>query len=59
LVFLTNMVQVSIGEFSTASLQTDGLAAFLVGAFFGLLEQSLPTAVMERARGFVEAVNAK
>jgi hypothetical protein len=59
LVFLTGLVQIEIGGFSTKRLVSDGLVAILIGAFFGLLEQALPAAVMDRARGFVETVNAK
>ncbi|WP_284125844.1 hypothetical protein [Parerythrobacter aestuarii] len=59
LVFLTGIVQVEIGDFETKSLASNGLIAFLIGAFFGLLEQSLPTAVMDRARGFLESASAK
>ena len=59
LVFLTGLVQVEIGGFSTERLAGDGLVAILMGTFFGLLEQALPAAVMERARGFVETVTAK
>lgn len=59
LVFLTGIVQVEIGDFETKSLASNGLIAFLIGAFFGLLEQSLPAAVMERARGFLDSASAK
>lgn len=59
LVFMTNLVHIEIGGFSTKGLIHDGVVALLIGTFFGLLEQALPAAVMDRARGFVETINTK
>lgn len=59
LVFLTEILPVRIEGFSVKRLLNDGTFALLIGAFFGLLEQALPAAVMDRTRGFVETVNAK
>jgi hypothetical protein len=59
LTFLTGMVQIEIGGFRTADLASNGLVALLAGAFFGLLEQSLPTAIMERARNFSDSIGTK
>jgi hypothetical protein len=59
LTFLTGMVQVEIGEFRTAELAGNGLVALLAGAFFGLLEQSLPAAILDRARTFSDSIGTR
>jgi hypothetical protein len=53
------MVQVEIGDFRTAELDSNGLVALLAGAFFGLLEQSLPAAIMDRARSFSDSIGTR
>ena len=59
LTFLTGMVQIEIGGFRTSDLARDGVVAMLAGAFFGLLEQSLPAAIMERARTFSDSIGTR
>ena len=59
LTFLTGMVQIEIGGFRTSDLMRDGVVAMLAGAFFGLLEQSLPAAIMERARTFSDSIGTR
>lgn len=59
LIFLTDIVDITFGDFTTDKLKGSGTVALLIGAFAGLTEQSLPTAVMERARGLIDAVNTK
>lgn len=59
LIFVTGMIQVEVGGFKTAELTRDGTVAFLAGAFFGLLEQRLPAAIMDKAKGFMDAASGK
>ena len=58
LMFTTSLVTVEIGGFSSDAIMTSGGVALLVGALFGLSEQALPAAIMERADNFMAALVA-
>ncbi len=58
LIVTTGLVDIVIGGFKASSLLTSGAVAVLVGAFAGLSEQALPAAIAQRAKGFLDAVNA-
>jgi len=53
------MASVEIGGFSTKELQANGLIALLVGAFCGLSEQALATAVTLRAAETITSITGK
>lgn len=57
LVIVTGMVDIVIGGFHASTLVGSGTVALLVGAFAGLTEQTLPAALFDRAKSFVQAVN--
>ena len=59
LIILTNMASVEIGGFDTKALKIDGLIAFLLGAFSGLSEQALSTAVTLKASETITSVTGK
>lgn len=50
LVFTSGMADVEIGNFSASALMTSGSIAFLAGAFAGISEKALPSAILTRAR---------
>ncbi|GAC1416091.1 MAG: hypothetical protein NVSMB6_18480 [Burkholderiaceae bacterium] len=53
LVFVTEMVQVSIGSLDTKNLLVDPFTAVLIGLFCGIGEQALTTTVGGRATQFI------
>jgi hypothetical protein len=57
LVIVTGMVDIVIGGFHASRLVGSGTVALLMGALAGLTEQTLPAALLDRARSFVQAVN--
>lgn len=57
LVFITGLADVKIGAFQASSLAQSGTVALLLGAFAGLAEKTLPSAVMSRANTVITAVN--
>jgi hypothetical protein len=59
LIFLTGMLTIEIGGFSSNALSHSGTTAFLVGAFFGIAEKALPTTIRRRADDFVGAMAPK
>jgi hypothetical protein len=59
LIILTNIASVEIGGFGTKELQTNGLIALLVGAFCGLSEQALASAVTIRAAETITSITGK
>jgi hypothetical protein len=59
LIILTNIASVEIGGFGTKELQANGLIALLVGAFCGLSEQALASAVTIRAAETITAITGK
>lgn len=59
LVFATNMINVQIGELSTAWVLKTALSALVVGVFCGLSEQALPGAVSQRAAQFFSEVEKR
>ena len=59
LFFITGVVEFRFSSMSTGQIMQSGTVALLIGLIFGLLEQSLPAAVMDRARGVFETGKAK
>jgi hypothetical protein len=57
LVFATGVADVEVGSFKASGLMHSGSVAILLGAFAGLAEKALPSAVMSRASSVVSAVN--
>jgi hypothetical protein len=57
LVFVTGVADVEIGAFKASSLVLSGTVALLLGAFAGLAEKALPSAVMSRANSVIAATN--
>jgi hypothetical protein len=49
LVFSSGMANVEVGAFSAANLKASGSIAFLTGAFAGISEKALPSAILTRA----------
>lgn len=56
LIFVTGMADVRVGTFAASSLVRSGTVALLLGAFAGLAEKALPSAVLSRASSVVSAV---
>ena len=56
LIFSTGVADVKIGLFQASSLMQSGSVALLLGAFAGLAEKALPSAVMSRASSVITAV---
>lgn len=56
LIFSTGVADVKIGLFQASSLMHSGSVAILLGAFAGLAEKALPSAVMSRATSVITAV---
>ena len=59
LVLASKMIIVNIGGLNSADLLSDGSAALLIGALFGVSEQALPGALTRRAFQFVSGVTGK
>lgn len=59
LVFATGVADVEVGSFRASALMHSGAVALLLGAFAGLSEKALPSAVMARAGSVIAAVNPK
>lgn len=59
LVFATGVADVEVGSFSASALMRSGAVALLLGAFAGLSEKALPSAVMARAESVIAAVRPK
>jgi hypothetical protein len=57
LIFLTGVADVEVGSFQASSLLDSGTVALLLGAFAGLAEKALPSAVLSRASSVITAVN--
>jgi hypothetical protein len=57
LVFATGVADVEVGSFKASALVHSGTVALLLGAFAGLAEKVLPSAVMSRATSVITAVN--
>ena len=57
LVFATGVADVEVGSFKASGLMHSGAVALLLGAFAGLGEKALPSAVMSRATSVITAVN--
>lgn len=57
LVIVTGMIDIVIGEFHASQLKDSGTVALLTGAFSGLTEQTLPAALFDRAKNFLQSVN--
>lgn len=57
LIFITGVADVQVGAFKASALSTSGSIALLLGAFAGLAEKALPSAVMSRATSVISAVN--
>lgn len=55
LVFVTGMADVQIGAYRASALLGSGSIAFLTGAFAGLAEKALPSAVLARAETVIAA----
>jgi hypothetical protein len=53
LVFVTGMADVELGSFSASGLVTSGSVAFLTGAFAGISEKVLPSAILSRATSII------
>jgi hypothetical protein len=49
LIFSTGVADINVGSFQTSNILKSGSIAFLIGAFAGLAEKALPSAVMARA----------
>lgn len=58
LVFTTGVADVEVGTFKASLLVHSGSIATLLGAFAGLAEKVLPSAVMSRANSVITAVNS-
>ena len=56
LLFMTKIVELKIGEYSTASIGNDPSMAFIVGILFGLSESVLPGLAGKRAEGFLKGL---
>lgn len=56
LIFSTGVADVKVGMFQASSLMHSGSVALLLGAFAGLAEKALPSAVMSRATSVITAV---
>jgi hypothetical protein len=59
LIFLSGMVEVKVGGFSSAQLLTSPVSALLIGAFAGLAEKALPSAVMARATSVISSAGTQ
>lgn len=57
LVFVTGVADVEVGSFKASSLADSGTVALLLGAFAGLAEKVLPSAVMSRATSVITSVS--
>ena len=53
LVFSSGMANIEIGSFSASGLRTSGAIAFLTGAFAGISEKALPSAILTRAKSII------
>lgn len=49
LVFSTGMADIELGSFAASQLKVSGTVAFLTGAFAGISEKALPSAILSRA----------
>lgn len=58
LIFATGVADVEVGAFKASAFMESGAIAFLLGAFAGLSEKVLPSAVMSRATSVVSAVSS-
>ena len=56
LLFMMKIVELKIGEYSTASIGNDPSVAFIVGILFGLSESALPGLAGKRAEGFLKGL---
>jgi hypothetical protein len=56
LLFILNVIDVSIGNFSVTKIDKQPVLAFLVGAFCGISELALPESVGKRATTFITSV---
>jgi hypothetical protein len=57
LIFITGAADIHIGTFRASSLMRSGSVALLLGAFAGLAEKALPSAVMSRANTVISAAH--
>jgi hypothetical protein len=57
LIFTTGVADVEVGTFKASALMHSGSIATLLGAFAGLAEKVLPSAVMSRASSVITAIN--
>lgn len=53
LVFSSGMADIEVGSFSASQLKTSGAIAFLTGAFAGISEKALPSAILTRASSII------
>lgn len=59
LLFWTSAVQIAVGGLQTASFKASGSISVLIGAFCGLSERALATAIAGRAAGFIGGLAVK
>lgn len=57
LIFTTGVADIEVGAFKASMLLGSGSIAVLLGAFAGLAEKALPSAVLSRANSVLTAVN--
>jgi hypothetical protein len=53
LVFSSGMADIEIGSFAASQLKISGAIAFLTGAFAGISEKALPSAILTRASSII------
>ncbi len=58
LIFITGLADVQIGSFEASLLKSSGSVALLIGAFAGLAEKALPSAVLSRADNVLATTRA-
>jgi len=56
IIFMLGVVKISLGSYSITDIGTNSALAFLIGAFCGISELLLPTAVSKQASDFVSKV---
>ena len=57
LIFTTGVADIHVGTFQASNILRSGSVALLIGAFAGLAEKALPSAVMARANTVITAIN--
>lgn len=53
IIFTTGLADIKVGGFHTSSILKSGSVSFLLGAFAGLAEKTLPSAVLSRANNII------